>query len=183
MSKIIDNLYVGDIDDAGDEKWLTSNNITHILSGIENAKWLPDAVNASGRQHLCFEFDDLPESNIAQYFEQVVAFIHKARLNNEGVLVHCYMGMSRSVTFAISYVHCISGLPIDDCLTAIRKARHIAYPNPGFVDQLLEFSQNNDTKTIIQPYSGQSEDIQNLNMLISQASELSKDFTPFSKSK
>ena len=91
MSPIIKNLYLGDIDNAGDERLLSRHGITHVLSGIEYAHWLPEEVKANGRQHLCFEFFDVPESNIRQYFKQSIEFIHKGRQGDEGVLVHWYV--------------------------------------------------------------------------------------------
>ena len=82
------------------------------------------------------------------------------------------MGKSRSVTFTAVYLHCISGLPVDDCLSAIRNARSIAGPNPGFLQQLEEFSQSCDREEIIKPYRGQKEDIESLKKLLAIDSEI-----------
>ena len=38
--------------------------------------------------YLCLPVSDVPDQDIAQYFSQCNDFIHKARLDGGGVLVH-----------------------------------------------------------------------------------------------
>ena len=53
-------------------------------------------------EKLVIEIDDLPTENILQHFPTVIDFIDRTREN--GVLVHCYAGSSRSVSCIVAYM-------------------------------------------------------------------------------
>ena len=53
---------------------------------------------------MCFKASDCDGQELKQLFQDAIDFIHKARLNNQNVLVHCLAGISRSVTIVIAYI-------------------------------------------------------------------------------
>lgn len=134
MNKILDGLYVGNFRDAKDEEQLKQNKITHILSIHDNAKELLE-----DKKYLCITASDCAQQDLTQYFPRCIEFIHKARLANGGVLVHCLAGVSRSVTIVAAYIMTVTNLGWRDTLHAIRGARNCANPNFGFQRQLQDY--------------------------------------------
>ena len=51
------------------------------------------------------------------------------------VMVHCYMGMSRSGIFPLAYLVLKCGMSACDAMACIRRRRNI-HPNDGFIEQL-----------------------------------------------
>lgn len=64
----------------------------------------------------------------------------EAGVDNGGVLVHCYGGRSRSVTFIAAFLMSSMHISLDHALTLIQQARHVASVNAGFKQQLLAYS-------------------------------------------
>lgn len=55
------------------------------------------------------------------------------------VFIHCVVGRSRSVTFAVAYIMTVTSLPFADALTIVRERRPVANPNEGFCKQLQHY--------------------------------------------
>ena len=53
--------------------------------------------------YLYIPIDDKSSVDISQYFDRCSTFIHKSRAHTN-VLVHCKVGLSRSVTILIAYL-------------------------------------------------------------------------------
>ncbi|KAK3697456.1 hypothetical protein RRG08_031219 [Elysia crispata] len=139
MNKILPGLYIGNFRDAKDLEQLKTNNITHIVSIHDNAKKILD-----NKEYLCIQASDSPDQDLSIFFPQVINFIHRARLDGGGVLVHCLAGVSRSVTITAAYIMTVTNLGWRDALNSIRGARSVANPNFGFQKQL----QNYDSEHI-----------------------------------
>jgi len=138
MSAILDGLYVGSFRDARDENQLLENKITHIVSVHNN----PKAFDKR-RDYMCICASDHPDEDLSMYFSTVNDFIHEARLSGGGVLLHCFQGVSRSVTLTTAYVMTITDLGWREALNVVRGARKQAYPNMGFKKLLRIFEQKN----------------------------------------
>ncbi|KAK6185146.1 hypothetical protein SNE40_007441 [Patella caerulea] len=136
MNKIIKGVYIGNFRDSKDQKQLTENNITHILSIHDNATpILPD------KEYLCLIASDHPAQDLTQFISQSNDFIHKARLSGGNVIIHCLAGVSRSVTLTAAYIMTVTNLQWRDTLNSIRGARSCANPNFGFQRQLQKFQE------------------------------------------
>lgn len=134
MSKIVPGLYVGNFRDAKDREQIEVNKITHILAIHDNAsKLLED------KEYLCILASDTPSQDLIQFFPECIDFIHKARLDGGGVIVHCLAGISRSVTVTAAYLMTVTTLGWRDAINAIRGARNAANPNFGFQKQLQAY--------------------------------------------
>ena len=59
--------------------------------------------------------------------------------NGGKVLVHCYAGLSRSVTVIVAYLMQNERMLLDEALRFVKHKRPYAQPNPGFLKQLVEF--------------------------------------------
>ncbi|XP_029004940.1 dual specificity protein phosphatase 22-B-like [Betta splendens] len=134
MSKILPDLYLGNLKDARDKELLAQHNITHILSIHDTAAPVLEDIT-----YLCISASDHSKQNLSQFFRESIAFIHGCRLKGEGCLVHCVAGVSRSVTLVVAYIMTVTGHGWVDSLAAVRASRPCAGPNLGFLRQLEEF--------------------------------------------
>lgn len=141
ISKVLPDLYLGNIKDARDRELLAQHNITHILSIHDTA-----APVLEGMTYLCISASDHSKQNLIQYFKDSIAFIHECRLKGEGCLVHCMAGVSRSVTLVVAYIMTVTGRGWVESLAAVRSVRPCAGPNLGFLRQLEEFENTELTE-------------------------------------
>ena len=79
--------------------------------------------------------DDKSE-RIDPFFFRALDIIEATRINNGHVLVHCYQGVSRSVSLVVAYLIWSKQTTYHDALDLVRRTRGIARPNIGFQCQL-----------------------------------------------
>ncbi|XP_063440142.1 dual specificity protein phosphatase 22-B-like [Mytilus trossulus] len=138
MNKVLPGLFVGNFRDAKDRQQLADNNITHILAIHDQAKKLHE-----DKEYLCIVASDNSQQELIQFFPECIEFIHNARLNNGGVLVHCLAGVSRSVTITAAYIMTVTPLGWREAVNSIRGVRDLANPNFGFQKQLMKYQNEN----------------------------------------
>ena len=81
---------------------------------------------------------DLPTSDLLGFLPEACTFIDNARKNNDdGVLVHCQKGISRSAAVVIAYVMQDSNVNYAQALQFVGGGRPKAWPNEGFEQQLI----------------------------------------------
>ncbi|EKX49223.1 hypothetical protein GUITHDRAFT_68357, partial [Guillardia theta CCMP2712] len=86
------------------------------------------------------ETNDDESQDLTQYFQITSDFIAKG-LGKGKVLVHCYAGMSRSVTCVCAYLMERDRLSLNEALLLIRRTRYNICPNPSFIGQLVRFEK------------------------------------------
>ena len=135
-SLIIDRLYLGSIGAAKNLEWLKSNGVTHILcvaGGID--RFYPKQF-----EYKVIEIDDAQDEDISAHFESCSEFIDNALCNESNkVLVHCFAGMSRSVTVVSAYLMLKLRIFAVPALTMVKNKRTAARPNAGFIVQLIKY--------------------------------------------
>lgn len=147
---------------------LQEHNIRYILSVIKYSLRYDDDVFQNA-EHLSIDIDDMEDQDILVYLPKMVRFIDrgiraaaapvpsssnaKAVISSpeslSGVLVHCAMGKSRSVTAVIAYLlwkyphrfgkhdpTVTTQEAVAGALAWVRKTRPVAEPNEGFMAQL-----------------------------------------------
>lgn len=131
IATIIDkHLYLSDAANAGNYQLLQQYGIKQILTvGAELPKHQTDQFVTC---HL--SIDDHPSVDIFQHFEDCHEFINRAP-----TLVHCYAGVSRSVTVVLSYLIRYSGMTLEQAIEYCRQKRPVIKPNRGFIRQLREY--------------------------------------------
>ncbi|AEE74344.1 MAPK phosphatase 2 [Arabidopsis thaliana] len=128
LSEIQQGLFIGSVAEANNKDFLKSSNITHVLTvAVALAPPYPD---------------DFVYKVIEVYFDECYSFIDQAIQSGGGVLVHCFMGMSRSVTIVVAYLMKKHGMGFSKAMELVRSRRHQAYPNPGFISQLQQFEKS-----------------------------------------
>ena len=134
MSKITNNIYLGNIYDAQNIEKLLQMGIQKVLSLITETELLkyPPEI-----EHKLINIEDFPRQNIIQYFGECLLFME----DNKKVLVHCMAGASRSATIIIAYLMWKNQLDFTEAVTLLEQIRPIISPNYGFVRQLQMFEK------------------------------------------
>ena len=139
--------------------WDTSNNIDVIkrydiraVLTVETRSKPRDIVYYYLSHNINFKhinLQDIPNANISIYFDSSYDFINYHISRGENVLVHCWAGVSRSVTLILNYIlkkyylkYRSQGIPpenaVQNLILSIRQqSRPIINPNSGFLDQLI----------------------------------------------
>ncbi|PAA73938.1 hypothetical protein BOX15_Mlig002529g3, partial [Macrostomum lignano] len=144
LSHIVEGLWLSGVEAVANHSLLTSARISHLLGVVE-----PEFNYASYSRPFEFpirtlrlDAEDSLRQDLTQHFTKAAQFIHEARAANGQVLVHCLMGISRSVTIVCAYLIALTGLSVDDVIAAVKTRRILADPNPNFLRQLHRFGQS-----------------------------------------
>lgn len=132
-SQLYQGLYVGGDKVARDMEILRKNGITHIINCAGNAcgNYFPEQFT-----YMTLFLKDSKHESIDCIFYQTVDFIENARNKGGRVFVHCYQGVSRSVTVCLSYIIFKERQTFEEVLKKASQVRAIVQPNVGFEIQL-----------------------------------------------
>lgn len=136
IDRIIDNIFLGNWYDSIDEMKLKHNNIKCILTLNKNnvhTEANRDMFDRLGIRYKYVKIQDSPDENLLQHIDSSIRFIKKC---DDNVLVHCSMGISRSVGIVVAYLMKEKNMSYGKAIDYVRKRRPIANPNYSFVQQL-----------------------------------------------
>ena len=140
---IIDNIYLGNVLNASNDSIITKLNITAILNITEEIpNYYGDEINYPGIyndkiNYHTVRIKDINNGDISTEFKGIIDFFNNNKDKN--ILIHCFMGASRSVIVTILYlIHYHKMTPID-ALNYIKDRRNNINPNKLFYDQILEY--------------------------------------------
>lgn len=100
MSKILDNLYVGSIEDAFNVN-LLHEHINSVLNVASELNLLKRPYHVSKKISIN---DDDPDETIIPKVIEAITWIKNEHDNNRTILVHCLEGRSRSVCVVLAYL-------------------------------------------------------------------------------
>lgn len=130
-----DWLFVGSATSAMNFFAIKEYKITHIFSAIG-----PSQVKIPGVVYDNVNIMDDEMQSLEYAIDKFIPFVLSARREGGKVLVHCYAGISRSVSLILAYLIISHGYSFQKALSMVKKSRPIANPNPGFKSQLLTMS-------------------------------------------
>lgn len=139
MSKIIENLYLGNIDDVHSTKFITDNNIKLIINAAIEVS-VPTHENVNLVMNLQW-YDSLDQPIGFCYLDHLADVIDSFLKENEAVLVNCFAGISRSSTIVIAYMMKYHNMRYIQALDYVRNRRFIINPNPNFRNILNSYEQ------------------------------------------
>ena len=119
MDRITNYIFIGDWESSIDREQLINNDIKTIICVNDRFKssknmYLYEELNIN---HYHIQEYDIPLTNLLKYFNKTNKIIKNSIKNEENVLVHCTMGISRSTTIVLSYLlyrHYIINMKIRD---------------------------------------------------------------------
>jgi protein tyrosine phosphatase len=149
MDLIIPHVYISAWDESNDIELLKKNNIKAVIT-IETKSKPEFILNYYKNNNIDFMYlflYDFPTEDIKKYFDCSYKFIDKHVVNNENVLIHCRMGISRSATIILNYLirkiyenrqnkNINPCYVFNLCLNLMVSTRHIINPNFGFITQI-----------------------------------------------
>ncbi|KAI0344996.1 DSPc-domain-containing protein [Trametopsis cervina] len=147
-SLIVPRLYLASYYIASKPEELQALGITHVLSVLDFA---PEELPPNFKR-LHIKLQDTSSSNILQYLEVTTEFIKSALEEDENnkVLVHCLMGISRSATVVCAYLIATAQMTPDEALDFVMQKRSIACPNLGFRLQLETYASRFNKSTVVE---------------------------------
>ncbi|KAK3734460.1 hypothetical protein RRG08_029135 [Elysia crispata] len=137
--QVLSNLYLGSAKNSADLAQLRQYGITHILNVTANVPNMFE--NESEFKYLQIPISDHWSQNLAAFFPQAIKFIDEARDKQEGVLVHCLAGISRSVTVTVAYLMNREKMSLNHAYDHVKRCKPNISPNFTFMGQLLEFEK------------------------------------------
>ncbi|KAJ7980114.1 putative Dual specificity protein phosphatase [Quillaja saponaria] len=137
-SKIEEGLFLGSIGAANNKAKLKNLNVTHILTVASSLA----PAHPNDFVYKIIGVMDREDTNIKQYFDQCFNFIDEAKRLGGGVLVHCFVGRSRSVTIIVAYLMKKHNMSLSQALEYVKARRPQACPNAGFISQLEDFEKS-----------------------------------------
>ncbi len=100
---------------------------------------VPRPEEAKTQLVLALGLADVPDSDISELIPEVNTHIDYYLRNGKKVLVHCHMGISRSVALVIGYLMWKLKVPLQTAYNIVVAKRNIINPNYGFINQLIEY--------------------------------------------
>lgn len=136
---IIDNIFLGSAFNASNYNSLKQNNIGLIIN-------MTNEISNYYINEFLYKKYGLYDNNkepIIQYlektFEDIIEFQHK--YPNKNILIHCFMGASRSASILTYYIHKKYNLNINDSIIFIKNKREIINLTTLFYNQLLDIEK------------------------------------------
>ncbi|KAF1314410.1 Dual specificity protein phosphatase, partial [Globisporangium splendens] len=106
-------------------------NMNAITGGMHRLRRFPDAFT-----YLRIAVADLPSVRISESFPLALDFIDSAVLKGGCVLMHCFVGKSRSATLVLAYLVARKQMRLETALALLRRLRPETQPNSGFLAKL-----------------------------------------------
>jgi protein-tyrosine phosphatase len=136
---IIDNIYLGSAFNASNYNSLKQNNIGLIINMTnEISNYYTDEITY--KKYGLYDNNNEP---INQYldktFEDIIEF--QKNYPNKNILIHCFMGASRSASILTYYIHKKFNIGIDESIIFIKNKREIINLTTLFYNQLLDIEK------------------------------------------
>jgi len=137
MDQVSPGLFVGTVEDAGDESLLRENGVDRVVSLTHGD---PEAGFSGSTSVSRFEMMDGPR-NDRQVFEKAVESVVSGLGSGEVVLVHCSRGASRSPSVAACAVALHQGVRIEEAFEQVAGNRSEFDPHDSLVRQAVDVFQ------------------------------------------
>lgn len=146
---IVDNIYIGSAHNASDYNTFTENNINMVINvttEISNYYEFNEFLT-----YFNYPLYDNNKESIARYLEQAYKQILNHQKTNKGnILIHCFMGASRSASIIIYYLMHKENkngekYTFDEALEFIREKRKIVNPTFRLTKDLVNAISNSNS--------------------------------------
>ncbi|CAG2107078.1 unnamed protein product [Medioppia subpectinata] len=139
--EVFPNVFIGDERSVRNKPFLKMIGITHVVNCAEGSGFTMVSTGSGyyadvGIKYIGINVLDVPQARISAHFHECANFMDKAIREGGKVIVHCYMGLSRSATITIAYLMIKKQMSAEEAVRTVRRNREIR-PNDGFLRQLL----------------------------------------------
>ncbi|EFO83640.1 hypothetical protein CRE_02960 [Caenorhabditis remanei] len=136
ISEILPNLYLSGRTVSQNCDLLKEKNIKTVINVSDREVMNYEENHPFVKNYRFYSMSDTANSSFDGIIEEAVRLIHETRVRGEAVLVHCFLGVSRSATLVAFYLISAYGINWRDAVDYIRHRRFSANPNFGFLHQL-----------------------------------------------
>jgi len=148
FDEVFPGIFLGDSRIAMNRTELRRLGITHVLNAAKGTKFSQVNTNQAfynccGIKFMGLDLMDSENCKIDAYFTTAASFIDKALRDFSGggkILVHCFMGISRSATFVLAYLMIHRHVRLEEAFKLVLKKRRIL-PNDGFLAKLIHLQK------------------------------------------
>jgi len=148
---IIDDIYLGNAYNASNYSNIINNNIGLIINVTEeipnyyscenNIEYYNVSIKDLNTYHIT-DFLTVTIKKMRQFYEEEKKKQVDTNILPKKILIHCFMGSSRSATLVIAYLAKYHNLSIDEALAYCKKKRDLVNINTTFYSDLKKW---NDT--------------------------------------
>ena len=138
-SKILDRLYLGNAYNSREYYDLKDNNIGLIVNCTSD---INNYFEHTGEfLYHRVPVRDINGASIFEYIDKTINIIHEYLLENkdQNILIHCFMGSSRSASILAAYLIKFYGYNRRDAIGYIKEKRSIVNINVNFFKELGKF--------------------------------------------
>lgn len=143
---LIDNIYIGSAYNAANFNLLTDLNIGLIINVTKEIQnYFPENF-----EYINIQVSDTNNESLKNNFHEIVEKINNfTKFSDKKVLVHCYMGASRSATIILAYM-LNKNISLNTSLKIIVKKKKSINVNTTFYNELKDYSINLSLKKILE---------------------------------
>jgi hypothetical protein len=134
MSEITEQIWIGSYGDTSNDSFLDERQITQILCCAEELPLrvgFPYSQRYSG--HKVPLIDDRADEKTKGYFLEGATVLDTWVNDGKKIMVHCFAGISRSVSVVITYLMVYKGWSYDLAFQHIKLRRPRMNPHPEFI--------------------------------------------------
>ena len=153
-SRITPWLFIGSLEEANAPVKLLSDlgieqiiNVTHNIDHVHNSE-----TGNKTFKRFRIPIKDGSSTRIDVHFQRVAFLIqecmHSSESTKGATLLHCFEGISRSVTLGIASMMIIDKITLKEAFDIMRTVRPISEPNHGFQHQLKQLDMQLHGQTI-----------------------------------
>ena len=145
INHIKDNIYLGNAYASSNYYILQENNIGLIVNVTEEIpNYYKDFEN--GFDYIQLKIRDQNDEELFENIEYTLDKIHTYITSHptKNILIHCYMGSSRSASITCAYLIKYYNFQVDDSIELIKSKRDIVNINNTFIADLKQFKRELD---------------------------------------
>ena len=141
-TKIVDNIYLGNAYNASNFNQLDELNINTIINVTNEIPNYFD--NIQEYDYLKININDTNSDSIKNFFEESNQYIKNIQQQkpDKNILIHCYMGSSRSATILTAYLLKNFNLNPKQAFSLLQEKRPVVNINTQFWDELQDYYTN-----------------------------------------
>jgi len=142
LTSVDDIIYLGNAYNAADYYYLKNFGITGIVNACN------EISNYFENDFEYFKIDilDINNSSIYKFFDPFITFVENILENDGKIMIHCYMGSSRSAILVVLYLIKYKSYTMDDSIHFITDKRNRVNINVTYIEELKKYLNNNNIK-------------------------------------
>lgn len=142
LTSIDDIIYLGNAYNAADYYYLKNFGITGIVNACnEISNYFEDDF-----EYFKIDILDINNSSIYKFFDPFITFVENILNNNGKIMIHCYMGSSRSAILVVLYLVKYKSYTMDDSIRFITDKRNRVNINVTYIEELKRYLNNKNIK-------------------------------------